>query len=105
MNYELKPIFDKCKSFYGKAEVVRKNKTTWQLKSYGSIVLTHRITAVKTTWIFHGTYSNTTMRHIREYVRQAIPLHLSMASVRKIIEAYPKGIEEHRLIDEYWHVS
>lgn len=65
---ELKPINDRCKSFYGKASVIRYENT--YLKSYNTIVC-----YVDTDGVFHRTwkgYSATTMRHIKEFTTQIL---------------------------------
>ena len=68
---ELKPINDRCKSFYGKASVIYDSKTSnVMLKSYNTIVC-----YVDANDVLHKTwkgYSNTTMRHVREFVLQQL---------------------------------
>lgn len=64
MSYELRPIHDKARSFYGKARVEQQGKV---LISY-----TTKVAEIKNEKpIVHGTYSATTLRHIKEYLKQA----------------------------------
>ena len=70
---ELKPIYDSRKSFYGKAKVIsdRDGKT---LVSYSTTVA--RITEKNNGYmiipyaVIYGTYSATTLRHIKEFLKQ-----------------------------------
>ena len=65
--YELNPMFDSRKSFYGKAFVESDPKTgDLTLKSYGTKVAVIKAGKLK---VF-GTYSVTTLRHIKEFMRQ-----------------------------------
>lgn len=65
--YELEPRYDSRKSFYGKATV-----RTWiatgekVLRSYNTDVARIR----NGQPIVHGTYSSTTLRHIKEFLKQ-----------------------------------
>lgn len=68
---ELKPIHDSRASFYGKATI--KDETTngdsWiRLISYKTEVA--KINKQKTQAIVNGTYSTTTLRHIKEFLLQ-----------------------------------
>ena len=63
--YDLKTRYDARKSFYGKANVIVDGETK-QLRSYTTIVA--EIT--KGIPIVFGTYSNTTLRHIKEFLLQ-----------------------------------
>lgn len=64
--YELLPKFDNAKSFYGKARV-RIEKGIRILRSYNTDVAeiepNHRAKV-------YGTYSTTTLRHIKEFLKQ-----------------------------------
>ena len=65
--YELNPMFDYRKSFYGKAFVESDPKTgDLTLKSYGTKVAVIKAGKLK---VF-GTYSVTTLRHIKEFMQQ-----------------------------------
>ena len=68
--YELSPVFDSRKSFYGKARV-KVNDDTLQLVSYSTVVaiVTYLSDGAKLAHIT-GVYSRTTVRHIREFLRQ-----------------------------------
>ena len=57
--------FDHCKSFYGKARVETTNTGT-KLYSYN----THVATITDNKAIIYGTYSVTTLRHIKEFLAQ-----------------------------------
>ena len=73
MTYELRPFHTSQKSFYGKAKVIsdRDGKT---LVSYSTAVA--RITAKNNGYmiipyaVIYGTYSATTLRHIKEFLKQ-----------------------------------
>jgi len=64
---ELEARFDGRKSFYGKAQVEIKDDGTKQLYSYGTLVA--EIDARGTPRVF-GTYSQTTLRHIKDFLQQ-----------------------------------
>lgn len=65
--YELEPKYDNAKSFYGKATVT-------ELDALNSILLRSYNTKVAkikdNKAIVYGTYSMTTLRHIKEFLRQ-----------------------------------
>lgn len=65
--YTLQPQFDSAKSFYSKAKV---NVTfhTLTLISYTTEVA--EINLRSNTATVNGTYSNTTLRHIKEFLKQ-----------------------------------
>ena len=65
MSYELIPIYDHHKSFYGKA-IVSSRYNKIYLHSYGTLVAT----IYEGRLIVYGTYSATTLRHIKEFIRQ-----------------------------------
>lgn len=67
MWYELSTQYDSRKSFYGKARVVVDSEGKI-LYSYGTKVA--RITNDNRPEVY-GTYSATTLRHIKEFLRQA----------------------------------
>ena len=65
--YELNPMFDSRKSFYGKAVVESNPKTgDLTLRSYGTKVAVIKAGKLE---VF-GTHSVTTLRHIKEFMRQ-----------------------------------
>ena len=70
MYYELAPVFDSCKSFYGKARV-KVDGNALYLVSYSTVVatVTYLPDGAKLARIT-GIYSRTTTRHIREFLRQ-----------------------------------
>lgn len=63
--YELNTVYDSRKSFYGKARV-EETETAKHLISYTTRVAT--IENDKAT--VNGTYSPTTLRHIKEFLKQ-----------------------------------
>lgn len=63
---ELEPCYDNRKSFYGKAQQFFYEDGTIELQSYSTIVA--RIEDGKA--IVYGWYSNTTGRHIKEFLKQ-----------------------------------
>lgn len=65
MTTKLNSINDSRKSFYGKAEVITEGNTI-KLKSYNTIVA--KIENNRPS-VF-GTYSATTLRHIKEFLKQ-----------------------------------
>ena len=71
--YYLKPIYDSRQSFYNKATVTEDAKGKF-LRSYNTIVA--RITDKNNGYMIpayaevYGTYSATTLRHIKEFLRQ-----------------------------------
>jgi hypothetical protein len=77
---ELKPIYDSRQSFYKKAIVYTlkyNGSTTYILKSYDSVVslITETADGVKFAYINNNIsesllYSNTTLRHIKEFLKQ-----------------------------------
>lgn len=64
--YDLKPEHDKAASFYGKAQV-RDNKGDLELISYDTRVV---ILYADGHARVHGMYSQTTTRHIKEFLKQ-----------------------------------
>ncbi len=66
MKEELKPIYDRRKSFYKKAFVVREGNGIIKLISYTTEVA--RIENGKLH--INGTYSATTLRHLKEFASQ-----------------------------------
>lgn len=77
--YELFPLYDKRASFYGKAVELYHEDNTIELRSYSTIVA--KITchgyessnlphATPPTAEVYGWYSQTTGRHIKEFLKQ-----------------------------------
>ena len=64
--YDLVPVYENRKSFYGKAKVIVMESGEIILKSYDSFVAS--IKNGKAT--INGLYSNTTLRHIKEFLHQ-----------------------------------
>jgi hypothetical protein len=76
---ELQPIYSSNKSFYKKAWEIYDNNTI-KLLSYSTIVAE----IVNNELVVHGTYSNTTLRHIKEWLRQ----HGYAVNTKKEVELY-----------------
>lgn len=66
--YELDARYDARQSFYGKAHVIDHENGILELQSYNTIVA--RIENGKVTQNDLGVYSQTTNRHIREFIKQ-----------------------------------
>lgn len=71
MRRELTPMYDNHKSFYGKAIVFEIGSTIKELYSYGTLVAVMQVDAYCEKHVFvTGTYSPTTLRHIKEFLKQ-----------------------------------
>ena len=94
---ELTTQFDSHKSFYGKA-LVNLDKGYTTLTSYNTVIAT--ISPSKKITIT-GDYSRTTMRHLREFVKQyyAMDFDTSLKNVRKLAAEYWKPINAKRAKD------
>lgn len=66
--YELQARYDARQSFYGKAHVIDHENGVIELQSYETIVA--RIENGKVVQADLGVYSQTTNRHIREFLKQ-----------------------------------
>ena len=64
--YDLMPMYTSQKSFYGKAKVIEMESGEIILQSYDTFVAS--IKEGKVT--INGFYSNTTLRHIKEFLKQ-----------------------------------
>jgi len=63
--YELSAQYDSRKSFYGKAQVIEEDGKIW-LQSYDT-----RVACIENNEPYiNGTYSVTTLRHIKEFLLQ-----------------------------------
>ena len=94
---ELRPIYAKQKSFYGKAIVFYNswNNALW-LRSYSTIVA-----GVDTTsglLYVNELYSDTTTKHIKEFVAQATGEYLTVAELRQ------KYIGKTRISEKTWRI-
>lgn len=69
--YYLKPRFDRCKSFYNKAQIIETSKTI-KLKSYNTIILQYnkQTKTIKFLCRELWAFSQTTNRHINEFLKQ-----------------------------------
>lgn len=71
--YELSPRFDARKSFYGKAHVFKDQDGAKVLRSYSTevakIFTSKEHTGIMVAEVY-GTYSTTTLRHIKEFLLQ-----------------------------------
>lgn len=66
--YELFPRHDRRKFFYGKAKEIYYDDGTVELRSYSTIVA--KIPPPPSTPEVYGWYSDTTGRHIKEFLKQ-----------------------------------
>lgn len=82
MTAYLKPVYDSRKSFYNKA-VVEENEKEIVLYSYKTKVAV--IDKTSNHCKITGTYSNTTLRHIKEFLLQN---NLSCGSKKEIEKMY-----------------
>lgn len=82
---ELKPIYNTAKSFYGKA-MTKATATGVDLYSYGTKVAS--VTGGEL--VIYNLQSATTLKHIREFMKQQGFTPLSKA---ELIKAYMKGDE------------
>jgi len=82
METELKPEYDNRKSFYKKAVVIIEGEVL-KLKSYNTIVC--KIEMKNNRAVVYGTYSKTTLRHIKEFLKQN---GYKADSQRQILEDY-----------------
>ena len=77
---ELKSMYSSQASFYGKAEV-ESTRDGSELMSYGT-----KVAEIKNgVPIVHGTYSQTTTRHIKEYLKQN---GFKVESTKQIMDDY-----------------
>ena len=67
--FELKPMHDRAKSFYGKATVFQNLSGKYILKSYQTDVCYIDSEGLHRTW---DGYSVTTLRHVDEFSRQIL---------------------------------
>lgn len=64
--YSLEPHYDSRKSFYGKARIITEPDGSQTLISYST-----KVAEIKNgKAIVYGTYSSTTLRHIKEFLKQ-----------------------------------
>ena len=68
---ELTPIFDRCQSFYGKAEIIKEDNKII-LKSYNTNILEYDIKTKKLKFLTNNKnhFTQTTNRHINEFLKQ-----------------------------------
>jgi hypothetical protein len=89
----LEPVYDGRKSFYGKAQIIDRLWDTGQLykrqlRSYNTIVAEIEYTDGERTAEVFGTYSPTTLRHIKDFLYQN---GFEVGSKKEIEEMYIKG--------------
>ena len=77
----LQPIYENVKSYYGKAMVITMDSGEIILKSYDTFVAS--IKDGKAT--INGIYSLTTLRHIKEFLRQH---GFEVGTKKKLVEMY-----------------
>jgi len=85
--YELKPKISSQKSFYGKALVIVEDSGRDQLKSYNSIVCVVEANGKITKLEYPN--SQTTNKHIREYLSQRFNVRIStMKDIKVLLEQF-----------------
>lgn len=86
-NYTLNARFDTAKSFYGKAQVLENEQEEIKvLQSYDTYVC-----IIKGNHAFiSDTYSNTTLRHIKEFLKQN---DFKVGAKQEIIKMYSVDVE------------
>ncbi len=82
--YELKTMYDSRASFYGKANIIVNNRVT-TLRSYETDVAYIKDGKAHV----NGTYSATTLRHIKEFLKQH---NFKADSSKQIMQDY--GVED-----------
>ena len=81
--YELVPVHDARKSFYGKA-LVRIGPDTQELYSYGTLVASN--TALNGVTLYpQWDHSPTTLRHVKEFLKQN---NLEATTKKQMAETY-----------------
>lgn len=83
-SYELEPRYDSRKSFYGKARVEIEDGNK-KLYSYNTLVAEIKDGRA----IVHGTYSQTTLRHIKEFLKQE---GFKAETSKQMIKDYPEKV-------------
>lgn len=68
--YDLYPRYDARASFYGKAVVFHRENGDIELRSYSTIVARIKAYGLSSTAEVYGWFSNTTGRHIKEFLKQ-----------------------------------
>lgn len=94
-SYELKPVYDGRKSFYGKAVVVEDGEDCATLYSYGVPVCSYDSKHGEGMFMLMDKwdYSATTLRHVREFLRQQFGVFLPIT--KKVLGAYREGVWEY----------
>jgi len=88
--FNLRPIHDSRKSFYGKAEVVETGDLK-ELYSYGiKVASISYANPNKPDVVVYGTYSPTTLRHIKEFLKQN---GFKAESKKQILEDYKPHLD------------
>ena len=82
---ELRVLFGRQHSFYKKAFVKEDTEGTQYLYSYYSLIITNYGKALKFEEDLN-LYTNTTMRHVREYLKQINHRELATMSKSKLFE-------------------
>ena len=82
--YELQARYTHVKSHYGKAMVIE-TEDVISLKSYSTIVA--RFYKDDDRLDIYGTYSNTTMRHLKDFINQHTPYYVdNNDDIRRLIK-------------------
>ena len=90
-SYELRAIYDSHRSFYGKA-IVEEGEDCATLYSYGVPVCRYDSKHGEGMFMLMGKwdYSATTLRHVREFLRQRFGEFLPIT--KKVLGTYREGV-------------
>ena len=84
--YELTPIFENKKSYYQKAFVYQDNYGGSTLQSYNTKIV--HVSKDKEITLLSDWLSNTTLRHVREFLRQHELEEVAQLNAEQLIENY-----------------
>ena len=95
MLWELKAVYSNQKGFYGKACVHQVNSYIIDLYSYDTRVCTVNRACHTITLYEAWDHSNTTLRHVREFLSQCCDERFAHARKRELNAAVRSGREMH----------
>jgi len=79
--FTLEAIYSTVKSHYGKAHVIH-NDDTYYLRSYETIVAEYN--TVTQELVLFGLHSNTTKRHIHDFMNQFTPYKIDAPHIKHL---------------------
>lgn len=92
---ELRAVYSKQRGFYGKARTHQVNSRIIDLYSYDTLVCTVNYTYWTITLHEDWAYSNTTLRHVREFLAQCCDERFVYTCKREFSMAFVDGQEIH----------